>query len=364
MAAAAGVSTSTASRALSGHPAVLPSTRARVEAAAAALQYEPNRTASALRTRRTGLIGLVVNSLRSATSHTIAETLQGWAAEHEYQLLVCTTGGDPAREASFLQTVRQHHFDGVVIAGSGANTDLVNALVQADHAVVTMNREVPGSLAPSVMSAYETAARLAAEHLLQLGHTRIAAIEGPPSVTSGRLHDAGFRAAMAAAGVPVLDDLVCRGPFTPDFGRWAAAELLGLSEPPTALLVTNHEASFGALPVIGDSELRVPDQLSVICTEDEPFYQWWSPPVTTVDNCAALLAVGAADLLLRQLTSGAQDLPSRRTELVTPVLVRRGSTAAPPARPPGRRGGVHGGLEVHSTQPTTSDSSGTKPSSR
>ena len=102
VAAAAGVSTSTASRALSGHPSVLPSTRARVQAAAAALGYQLNRTASALRTRRTGLLGLVLNNLRTATFHTIAETLQARAARHGYQVLVCTTGGDPEREATFL----------------------------------------------------------------------------------------------------------------------------------------------------------------------------------------------------------------------------------------------------------------------
>ena len=329
VAAAAGVSTSTASRALSGHPAVLPSTRARVEAAAEALQYQPNRMASALRTRRTGLLGLVVNNLRTATFHTIAEELQSWAAEHDYQVLVCTTGGDPAREASFLQTVRQHHFDGVVVAGSGANTDLVNTLVEEGRAVVTMNREVPGSLAASVMSAYETAARLAVGHLIGLGHTRIAAIEGPPEITSGRLHHAGFAAGMAAAGLPVSDELVRRGPFTPDFGRQAAADLLALPEPPTAVLVSNHEASFGALPVLGDSALRIPDQLSVICTEDEPFYRWWSPPLTTVDNRAALLAQRAAALLLGQLTGAESTYPVGRAELVEPLLVLRGSTAAP-----------------------------------
>ena len=339
VAAAAGVSTSTASRALSGHPAVLPSTRARVEAAAAALQYQPNRMASALRTRRTGLLGLVVNNLRTATFHTIAETLQGWAAEEDYQVLVCTTGGDPAREAAFLQTVRQHSFDGVVVAGSGANTDLVNTLVEEGRAVVTMNREVPGSLAPSVMSAYETAARVATEHLLGLGHTRVAAIEGPPDITSGRLHHAGYLAAMAAAGVPVQGELVHRGPFTPDFGRDAAATLLALPEPPTALLVSNHEASFGALPTVGDSGLTIPHQMSVVCTEDEPFYRWWSPGITTVDNRAEVMARRAADLLLAQLT-GADSGYLGRSELVQPVLVERGSTAPPHWPPPhvtGRR---------------------------
>jgi len=329
VAAAAGVSTSTASRALSGHPAVLPSTRARVEAAAVALRYQPNRMASALRTRRTGLIGLVVNNLRTATFHTIAETLQAWAAEEEYEVLVCTTGGDPAREAAFLQTMRQHRFDGVVVAGTGANTELVNTLVQEGQAVVTMNREVPGALAPSVMSAYETAARVATTHLLGLGHVRIAAIEGMPGITSGRLHHAGFVGALADAGVPLHEDLVLRGGFTPDFGRQAATELLELPEPPTALLISNHEASFGALPVLGGGALRVPEQLSVICTEDEPFYAWWSPPLTTVDNRAELLARRAAELLLAQLSGMAGDYPLQRAELVDPELVERGSTAPP-----------------------------------
>jgi LacI family transcriptional regulator len=329
VAAAAAVSTSTASRALSGHPSVLPSTRARVEAAAAALSYQPDRTASALRTRRSGLLGLVVNNLRTATFHTIAETLQGWAATHDYQVLVCTTGGDPEREAAFLQTARAHHFDGVVVAGSGANTEQVNGLVEEGRAVVTMNCEVPGSLAPSVMSAYEQAARLATEHLIGLGHTRIAAIEGPEEVTSGRLHHAGFTAAMTAAGLPVLDELVHRGPFTPDFGRAAATAVLALSEPPTALLVSNHEASFGVLPALGEGALRVPEQLSVICTEEEPFYSWWSPPLTTVDNRAEVQAQRAAALLLAQLRGTESAYPVRRAELVEPVLVARGSTAPP-----------------------------------
>ncbi len=121
----AGVSTSTASRALTGHPSVLPHTRERVEAAAAELRYHPNRIATALRTRRSGLVGLVVNNLRNATFHVIAETLQARASAHGLQVLVCTTGGDPAREAAFLDTVRAQGLDGVVVAGSGANAELV-----------------------------------------------------------------------------------------------------------------------------------------------------------------------------------------------------------------------------------------------
>jgi LacI family transcriptional regulator len=329
VAAHAGVSTSTASRALSGHPSVLPATRERVLAAAAELHYQPNRMATALRTNRSGLLGLVVNNLRTATFHTIAESLQAWAGGLGYQVLVCTTGGDPEREARFLQTVRTHRFDGVVVAGSGANADLVNRLLDEGRAVVTMNREVPGCRALSVRADYEMAARLATEHLLELGHTRIAAIEGPPEVTSGRLHHAGFTRALAAAGVPPAPDLIVRGPFTMSFGRSAAAAVLRHPEPPTALLVSNHEASFGVLPVIGEVGLQVPGELSVVCTEEEPFYAWWTPPLTTVDNRAEDQARRAADLLLAQLSGSDRDRTARHAELLEPVLVVRGSTAPP-----------------------------------
>ncbi|MBY3552835.1 LacI family transcriptional regulator [Modestobacter lapidis] len=326
------MSTSTASRALSGHPAVLPTTRQRVLAAAEELHYQPNRMASALRTNRSGLLGLVVNNLRTATFHVIAETLQAWAGEHGYQVLVCTTGGDPEREATFLQTVHTHSFDGVVVAGSGANADLVNGLLDDGRAVVTMNREVPGSRAPSVMAGYEAASRLAAEHLLSLGHTRIAAIEGPADVTSGRAHHAGLTAALRAAGVEPDPALVRRGPFDWLFGRQAAESLLHLPEPPSALLVSNLEASFGVLTVLADSGLRVPEELSLICTEEEPFFTLWSPQISTVDNRAAEQAHRAAELLLGQLTGADEPVP--RAELVAPRLARRGSTAAPPGRLP------------------------------
>ncbi|KQS68221.1 LacI family DNA-binding transcriptional regulator [Modestobacter sp. Leaf380] len=330
VAAHAGVSTSTASRALSGHPAVLPDTRRRVAASAVELGYHPNRMASALRTRRSGLVGLVVNNLRNATFHVIAETLQAWGAENGQQVLICTTGGDPVREAAFLHTVRTHRLDGVVVAGSGANGDLVNGLVGAGCAVVTMNREVPGARAPSVMSDYATAARLATEHLIALGHTRIAAIEGPPDVTSGRLHHEGFAGAMADAGLPVDDDLVCRGAFHTTFGVDSTRRMLQLADPPTGLVVTNHEASFGVLPVLGEFGIDVPGRLSVVLTEDEPFWGFWSPPLTVVDNRADVLASRAADLLLTQLGTGDDNEPEATEDLIAPVLRERGSTAPPP----------------------------------
>jgi LacI family transcriptional regulator len=336
----AGVSLSTASRALSGHPSVLPDTRQRVLSAAQALRYHPNRMAKALRTRRTGLVGLVVNNLWTGTFSTIAETVQGWGATEGYQVMVCSTGGDPAREAAFLDTVAEHHFDGVIIAGSGENAERVNRMLETGTAVVTMNREVGGSRAPSVMPAYDLAARVAAEHLLALGHTRIGVISGLDRFTSGRLHHSGYVDTLGAAGLPVDPALVRRGPFSRAFGRTAAEELLALPDPPTALLVSNHEASFGVLPVLSEQRVDIPGRLSVLLTEDEPFYAWWHPALSVVDTRAAYMAATAAGLLLDQLrhstgpVEGPVEGPPQEPvagELVQPVLVHRSSTAPPPA---------------------------------
>ena len=108
VAAAAAVSRSTASRALSGSPLISEETRRKVEAAAERLGYRPNRAASALRTRQSRLIGLVLNNLINASFHTIAEVVQRRAAAEGYQVLLCITDADPRREAAFLRTLQDH----------------------------------------------------------------------------------------------------------------------------------------------------------------------------------------------------------------------------------------------------------------
>src|SRR5437016_2684448 len=118
----AGVSRSTASRVLSGHESVSPDARDRVRKAAETLGYRVNRTARGLRTRRTMLVGLVLNNLVNATFHVVAEVLQRRLAEHGYRVILCITGADVATEADYLDTIAEQEADGLVIIGTGHNT--------------------------------------------------------------------------------------------------------------------------------------------------------------------------------------------------------------------------------------------------
>lgn len=326
VAAAAAVSRSTASRALSGSPLIAEETRRRVEATAARLGYRPNWAASALRTRQSKLIGLVLNNLINASFHTVAEVVQRRAAAEGYQVLLCITDADPQREAAFLRTLQDHSADGVILIGSGKNVTLTNRMLRDGTAVVNLIRAPNGTASPSVLAADRDGAHEATRYLLELGHTRIGYIGGPPSTNSGRERFAGYSEALREHGLQVDDTLVVQGPFDPEFGRSATSRLLDTAADMTALFVANHEAVFGALPTLVERGVAIPTDLSLICYEDIPWLRWWRPAITVVDNGATELGELAVDLLLQQIQRRSADGSSTgRTYRVGAQLVRRDS---------------------------------------
>jgi LacI family transcriptional regulator len=328
---AAGVARSTASRALAGSPLISRETRAAVTSAAGQLGYRVNRVASALRSRRTHLIGLVLNNLLNASFHTIAEVVQRRAYDEGYQVILMISDADPKREQQLLSTLAGHHVDGLIVIGTGQNVGQLNRMITEGTPIVTAIRGPAGSLAPAVLAADRDGAHEATQHLIGLGHRRIAFIGGPETTNSGVERHAGYVAALGEAGIDVDPALVARGPFDPSFGSRAAAQLLDTDA--TALFVANHEAVFGALPGIVSRGVRVPDELSLVCYEDIPWLQTWAPPITVVDNGPRQLADLAMDLLLSQLERPAPTAvgnAAARTYRVGAALIERRSTAPRP----------------------------------
>ncbi|MPY50453.1 LacI family DNA-binding transcriptional regulator [Streptomyces acidicola] len=334
VAEAAGVSKSTASRVLSGSSRVSAQTRRAVQSAAERLGYRPNRVASGLRTRRSNLIGLVITNLVNASFHVITEVLQQRLDECGYQVLLCVTDSDPARERRYLDTLLDHRVDGLVIVGTGENTDMVRQVSAAGIPVVNLMRAPVGVSGDCVMAGDREGAELAVQHLLGMGHRRIAFIGGPPEVDSGRDRYSGFVAALAAAGIEPYPALVARGPYTVPFGTESVMRLMAAAHPPTALYSANHEATFGTLGALVQLGVRVPEQLSLVCHEEAPWFPYWHPPITVVDNSARDLGELAVEQLLRRIDNrpddaGAAPDDAGRLIRVGSRLVVRGSTAAP-----------------------------------
>lgn len=296
-----GVSVSTASRALNGSTRVSDHTVAKVRAAAAALGYRPNASARTLRTARSQFIGLVVTNLVNTSFHTIAEVVQREIARRGYQLLLSVTAGDPVQERSALRILMDHSAAGVIVVGS--DNEATGELRERGTPTVHLARRPRDPAGDCVLGDEIAGGRTATEYLLERGHRRIAIIAGPPEVQSGRERMQGYWLAMRAAGVPVSEELTRPAALSPEAGGPAVEALLALParRRPTALLVANHEASYGALPALREHSVTIPADLSVICYEDGQLARWWHPAITVIDNNARQMGELAARLLLQRL---------------------------------------------------------------
>jgi len=328
-----GVSVSTASRALNGSSRVSDQTVAKVRAAAAALGYRPNASARALRTARSQFVGLVVTNLVNTSFQAIAEVVQREFARRGYQLMLSVTAGDPAQERSALRTLVDHSAAGVIVVGSdSAATKELRALGTPTVHLARRPRDPAGDC---VLGDEIAGGRSATEYLLAAGHRRIAIVAGPPEVQSGRERMQGYWLAMRAAGVPVREELTLAAALSPEAGPPAVAALLALParRRPTALLIANHEASYGALPALRERAVAIPADLSVICYEDSPLARWWHPAITVIDNNARQMGELAARLLLQRLEPADGDRVREKTEVneirVGTRLIERDSCQAP-----------------------------------
>jgi LacI family transcriptional regulator len=334
VAVAANVSVSTASRALKGSPQISSETRAVVEKAAAAMSYRPNKAASALRSNRSQLVGLVLNNLVNASFHTIAEVVQRRLADEGYQLILGTTDADPHKERALLQTLADHGVDGVIVIGSGQNASTTNAMLTEGIAVVNAIRSSKDSASPTVLAGDRGGAFEATEYLISRGHRKIGFIGAPETTDSGRERIAGYRDALERNGLTFDPAFIVQGPFNQQFGAEAARRLLDESPGMTALFAANHEAVFGILPTLVARGIRIPDDLSLVCYEDMNLLQMWQPPISTVDNGAHQLADLSVDLLLRQIrtrsnpkASSEADEGNSRTYRVGARLIKRESVS-------------------------------------
>jgi LacI family transcriptional regulator len=310
-----------------------------VRAAAARLNYRPNRAASALRSKQSHLIGLVLNNLINASFHTIAEVVQRRAATEGYQVILCITDADADMERSFLHMLGDHGVDGLIVIGTGQNALASNRLYMEGTALVNVIRAPAEGAPPAVLAADKEGAAIATSHLIELGHQRVAFIGGPAGTNSGDERYAGYVQALREAGVELDERLVRRGPFTADFGVSAVESLLDDASPVTALLAANHEAVFGILPTLVARKVRVPEDLSLICYEDISWLRSWQPPITVVDNGAHELGALAIDLLLAQMgrdgraTGQTPDRPGRTYRVGAQLIMRASCRAPSPLEP-------------------------------
>ena len=324
----AGVSISTASRALSRPEMVSEETREDVLKAAKSVGYHPNLIARSLRTQSTNTVFVLLPSLASPF---YAEIIRGldWAAhERGYALMLGLTGSDPVRQESYIDIAQRQRTDGLVVLDISLSHLLSTRGGLRLPAVQVLEREA-GSANPSVTINEAAAAEMMTRHLIELGHRRVAHITGSEMSTIAALRLTGYRNALDAYSLPVCEDLTVTGNFQASGGRAAMTKLLALSEPPTAVFCANDETALGAMALAIELGLDVPGDISITGFDDIEQSSQSAPPLTTIRQPRFDIGATAMSLLLDWIGGKARSA----LHVTLPVeLVLRDSSAPPKLR--------------------------------
>lgn len=322
-----GVSPATVSRALSDTGLVAEPTLTRIREVASELDYRPNVSARNLRTRRSRAVLMVVRDVGNPFYLEVMKGVEAAAREAGYAVLMGNTEGKAAREAGYFDMLRDGHADGMILmTGSlppGREPDRAS---RADLPVVVALEMIEGSSLPHVQIDNEGAAAEAVAHLVALGHRRIAHIGGPAHEIMAKRRRAGYRRAMAEAGLPVPAGYEQHGGYLLRGGQEACRRLFSLPVPPTAIFTANDEMAFGAIHELRRLGRDVPADVSVVGFDDIYLSEAFYPPLTTVSQPRARIGREAMTLLLGILAGTGK--PAGPVLMPTTLKIRE-TTAAP-----------------------------------
>ncbi len=335
VAAAAHVSVATVSRALRGLPNVAPSTRARVGEAATGLNYQPDPAASRLAAGATTTLLVMVPGTSSWYFAQVIAGAEAVAAETSHDFLVIGVRSLEQRDRLLDEGYRlERRADGVLMVNIGATDEQARSLQRRGVGLATIGTRAPGC--PVVQVDDEAVGRLAAEHLVGLGHRRIGVIGGslddPLSFDVPALRRRGFAAGLAARGLEFDPDLHVAGNFSVDGGREAMARLLDARESPSAVFAMSDEMAFGGMMELSERALRPGVDISVMGVDDHEFARVVS--LTSIRQQVELQGALAIRALLEAIAGlrGGQ-APATDEPIRSPIdLVIRSSTGAGPFR--------------------------------
>jgi DNA-binding LacI/PurR family transcriptional regulator len=304
----AGVSVATASRVARGSVAVKADTRARVERSMRELLYVPPGRLPA-----TGVIGLLLPNFENPIFPTIAEALQERTADAGYASILCTTGSAAFREVEYVHMLLDRQVDGMIFV----SCEMTNLSGEHDHyarlvgdgaRIVFVNGALNTLDIPSVGVDERSSAELATQHLLQLGHRRIAFASGPDFYLPSQEKEAGWRTALRRAGI-TPNGWIGHDDFSVDGGLRLGRRLLATAEPPSGIICSNDLMAIGVLQAASEAKVRVPDELSVVGFDGIEASSWTNPPLTTVEQPIDEIAQTAVESL-RVLIEEPRPLPN------------------------------------------------------
>jgi LacI family transcriptional regulator len=318
----AGVSASTASRALNGRGELAEATRAAVIEAAAALDFRPSAVARSLRTRTTFTVGFVVPDVASPFYAAALKGAQGALEEAGYRVMLMDSEQQAMGEVAALRTLLDHQVDGLLVATTGLSPKRFDEVTGGSPTpCVFFDSLIRRAGAGSVALDNEPGTRLLVDHLVEHGHGRIAILAGSLAETSGIERLRAFRKAVRRHGLPAREGYERHCRWSLESARAGTHELLDLALPPTAVVASSAELALGCLHACRERGLSLPGDLALVCFDDPYFGDLLEPPLTAIGYDPREVGRAAAELLVEAMQDG--ERAHRAVTVPVELVIRR-----------------------------------------
>lgn len=317
----AGVSPVTVSRVINNYRNVSPATREKVERAIQELGYVPSVAARSLRSKRTRTLALVLPDIANAFWTTVARGIEDAAQSRGYSVFLYNTDETPAKQQRYLDVIASQRVDGVIIAPYDSDARNLSSLRARNIPTVIIDRRIKGWEVDTVCGDSISGARALVQHLVRLGHSRIAIVSGPLNTSTAEDRVAGYCLALSEAGIPVSSDLIKRGEFRAASGEQLTNQLLDEALNPTAIFAANNAIAMGVIDALEKRGLRIPHDIALVCFDDFPNASRFFPFLTVAVQPAYDMGVNAAQLLLSRLDAEVK-LQPRQVVLPTRLIIR------------------------------------------
>jgi LacI family transcriptional regulator len=317
----AGVAPITVSRVINNAGYISQGTKEKVEAAIQELGYVPNTLARGLRSKRTHTLALVVADITNPYFTSMARGVEDVAGSNDYTVIYCNTDESEAKEDKYANILVQRQVDGVLLVPACGNARTVRYLDSNHINVVVLDRRISEKETNLVCSDSENGARELTEHLLKLGHEKIAIITGPDNVSTSTDRVVGYRQALQYAGLSE-NEQVYYGGFNQQTGYESTKVAMRSSQNPTAIFAANNFILIGVVKALRELNLRVPEDVSVVGFDDFPESMLIEPFFTVAIQPAYEMGQKAAELLINRI-NGELSEDCQKIILPTDIKVRK-----------------------------------------
>jgi LacI family transcriptional regulator len=293
----------------------------------AELNYRPNALARSLRQGKTNTIGLVLPDSANPFFAEISRSIEDEAFKLGYSVFLCNTELDTQRELFYVDVLSKKQVDGIIFVAAGDRTDSLDFLLRRNMPVVMIDRDMPNVEVDAVLTDNQLGGFLATRHLIELGHTRIACITGPSSITPSAERLIGYRRALEGAGLSYDEDLVICGDYHSQSGMDITHSILKMVPRPTAIFALNDLMALGALRAAAEAGYSVPADLAVVGYDDLELAHFTNPPLTTIAQPKKEVGARAVNLLVDRMSQ--KNRPPIRLLLAPELIVRRSTQQVP-----------------------------------